>query len=209
MSEKSVLYQLYHAITQLIPKISWPGPTISVSSKTEITEKLAHDYYIILTGDKNHLSSRIISWMSFLLTGKPSKYSHVLMNCDFVSSIEEKNQMKFVEATAKGVHYSSFDEVFDGVTNVCLLSPKNIEKEKWTEYIDFLVKDIGIPYDDLYDLADRSKMSCVEVVLDAFNNDAKTIFPELEEMIKKYNNLTPQMFRDCQDLIVEYEVENE
>ena len=128
------------------------------------------------------------------------------MNCDFMASPADVDKFKFMEATVTGVHYSTFDEVFDCDT-VCLLSPKNMPNKEWTDVIDKLVKENGKPYDDLFQLADESHISCVELVRDALEADDqyKTNFANLEALIQKEGNLLPQMFRECSDFEVVYE----
>lgn len=129
------------------------------------------------------------------------------MNCDFVTDPDDRASMKFVEATATGVHFSTFDEVFT-CDYVCLLSPKDVSIEEWTNIIDGLVKSNGKPYDDLFDLSDKSKVSCVELVLDALRNDPAylTKFYDLEKMIGSEGNLVPEMFRQCPDFQIDYEM---
>lgn len=195
------LYSIYHKITQFIPRVNWGTGTLTATQKVQIAEKLANNYYIILVADGNRLSSFLISIGTLFTTGRWGKYTHALMNCDYMSSVEDIDKFKFVEATSVGVHYSTFDEVFGSATSVCLLRPANIVD--WTPIIDSLVKEVGKPYDDLFDLTDKSKMSCVEVVLDAFAEDE---FPRLNQEIKTKNVLTPQMFKDSPDLVIEYEV---
>lgn len=196
-----LFYELYHIVVKFIPRVNWGGGTLSATEKVKIAEKLSKNYYIILVADGNRLSSLLISLITLVSTGKWGKYTHALMNCDYMDSVEDIDKFKFVEATASGVHYSSFNDVFDNATSVCLLRPANVVD--WMTVIDDLVKNVGKPYDDLFDLVDDSKLSCVEVVLDAFDDDE---FPRLKQDIKSKNNLTPQMFRETPDLVIEYEV---
>jgi uncharacterized protein YycO len=127
------------------------------------------------------------------------------MNCDNIENPEDRGQYKFVEATAKGVAYATFDEVF-ACDRVCLLTPKNISNEEWTKIIDALLVQVGKPYDDLFDLADSTHVSCVEVVLDALKAaDYGDDFVHLASMIADEGNLVPQMYRDCPDFTVAVE----
>jgi hypothetical protein len=112
---------------------------------------------------------------------------------------------KFVEATATGVHYSTFEEVF-ACDTVCLLTPNNIDNAEWTKIIDALLKQQGKPYDDLFDLSDDTHVSCVELVLNALKAvDYEQEFANLKELIEKEKNLVPQMYRTCTDFMVKYE----
>ena len=102
--------------------------------------------------------------------------------------------------------YTTFDEVF-AFDNVCLLTPVNVKAEEWNLIIDKLTSEVGTPYDDLFDLVDSSKMSCVEVVLNALRASGHTEeFANLTGMIENVGNLVPQMFRDCPDFKVEIEL---
>lgn len=203
-------YHIYHWFAQKIPLVIWNEYNeITEEQKDEIAHLLADDYYVILTGDNGTLSSWTVSFLTWLKTGKWSHYSHALMNCDFVSDPNDRNKFKFVEATAVGVHYSTFDHVF-ACDHVCLLSPRNMSVEEWTTVIDALITYNGRPYDDLFDLADSSRMSCVEVVvksleaMPAYENK----FKELNKHLKNGNDLLPQTFKDCGDFVVSYEVKN-
>ena len=114
---------------------------------------------------------------------------------------------RFVEAVGTGVKYATFDEVMT-VNSIALLKPKNMKLEDWTAVLDRLKANVGKPYDTLFDLQQDQKLSCVELVRDALmaDNDYFTNFPNFEAMCKKYNKITPQMFYDCEDFVVAYEV---
>jgi len=90
---------------------------------------------------------------------------------------------------------------------VCLLSPANMDNKEWSKIIDALVKNKDKPYDDLFQLADDTHISCVELVRDALKADGNydENFGHLEYMIQKEGNLLPQMFRGCSDFVVVYE----
>jgi hypothetical protein len=199
----SLSYSIYHWFAVQAPKISWSKKhRISDEMKDELAKILANGYYIILTGNRSHLSSVLVSLISWFKTGKWARYSHVLMNCDNIENSDERHAFKFVEADVKGVVYTTFDDVFK-CDNVCLLSPKLVRNEEWTAIIDALVNQVGKPYDDLFDLADDSRASCVEVVLDALEKaNFVTEFQNLREMIEEEGNLIPQMYRDCIDFQV-------
>ena len=203
----SPLYTLYHWLSQLPPKIRWSKKyAITEEDKVLLAEKLASGYYIILVGTRTHLSSYIVSLLSWIKTGKWAKYSHVLMNCDNITDPLKRDGFKFVEALAQGVTYSPFDEVF-ACDYACLMTPVNIKQEEWTARIDRLTSEVGTPYDDLFDLVDKSKLSCVEVVLDALKSENYAAeFANLDKMIKDVGNLVPQMYRDCPDFKVEIEL---
>jgi hypothetical protein len=66
----------------------------------------------------------------------------------------------------------------------------------WDEAIDQAITNLNKGYDNYFDLADGSKMSCVEVVLDGLKKDPeyKDKFHGLIAMIEREGNLTPAMF---------------
>lgn len=199
----TLLYRVYHWFAVQAPKIIWSKKhRIGEDTKTEIAKLLASGYYIILTGNRSHLSSVIVSFLSWLKTGKWARYSHVLMNCDNITDPIERHSFKFVEADVKGVVYTTFEEVFK-CDYVCLMSPTFMKNEEWTRVIDALVNQINKPYDDLFDLKDASRASCVEVVLDALAAaNYREGFANLQAMIDAEGNLIPQMYRDCPDFAV-------
>lgn len=199
-------YRAYNFIASLPGKISWRKQgKLTAAQKEEIAKQLASGYYIILTGSSSHLSSVIVSLLSWIKTGVWARYSHALMNCDNITDPTDTTSFKFVEATGSGVHYSSFDEVFN-CDYVCLLTPTGVSNEEWTKIIDALLKQRGKKYDDLFDLADSSRVSCVEVVLNALKAaDYAEDFKDLERLIKEEGNLVPQMYRTSQDFKVAYE----
>jgi hypothetical protein len=202
----TLLYKFYHWLATIPPKISWSHrQKITAEQRDQLAAMLASGYYIILTGSTSHLSSVLVSFLSWIKTGKWARYSHVLMNCDNIENPEDRGLYKFVEATSKGVAYATFDEVF-ACDRVCLLTPKNISNEEWTKIIDALLVQVGKPYDDLFDLTDSTHVSCVEVVLDALKAaDYGDDFVHLASMIRDEGNLVPQMYRDCPDFTVAVE----
>lgn len=197
-------YKFYHWIAMLPGKISWSNKkAITEEDKIAIAKMLSSGYYIILTGDKSHLSSIVVSFLSWIKTGVWARYSHALMNCDNITDPADNKSFKFMEATSVGVHYSTFDEVFHCDT-VCLLTLKNITNEDYTKILDALLEQKGRPYDDLFDLADSTHVSCVELVLNALEA-ADYEFINLKDLIEQEGNLVPQMYRTCADFEVAYE----
>lgn len=207
MKYSGLIYRIYHWFAQIPPMIRFKTKDpLTPEEKQKIINLLASGYYIILTGNNYHLSSLFVKFMTLIKLKKKTRYSHVLMNCDFMEKPEDVGRFKFMEATVAGVHYSTFDEVFDCDT-VCLLSPTHMKNERWTEVIDALLRYNGRPYDDLFQLADQNYISCVELVRIALmaNNEYNENFAKFEEMIIQEGNLLPQMFRDCEDFKVVYE----
>lgn len=199
-------YKIYNFLASIPSKITWRRRgLVTREQKIEIATQLATGYYIILTGSKSHLSSVIVSFLSWIKTGTWARYSHVLMNCDNITNPNDVSGFKFVEATATGVHYSTFDEIFNCDT-VCLLTPTNVSNDEWTKIIDALLEQKGKKYDDLFDLSDSSRVSCVELVLNALKSaDYANDFKDLELLILEEGNLVPQMYRTSKDFKVAYE----
>jgi hypothetical protein len=207
---RDLWYKPYHWVAQKIPKVTLRNRNpLTEEEKKKLAELLASGYYIILTSHNYHLSSWFVRWMYFFKFWNKAEFSHVLMNVDYLDKPEELQQFKFMEATYTGVHYSKFDEVFD-CTNFALLSPKMVSNITFTNVIDALVKQEGKEYDDLFQLADESKMSCVELIRYAFRksfNDDRiynACFPKIEEIIRIEGNLFPESFINSGDFVVVY-----
>lgn len=211
-------YKSWEKITTFISGIEWTqfisflrkgknGYNLTPEDHEIIKQKLASGYYIILTKRKTHLTTYFIELMSFIKTGKPADYTHALMNLDLEEDASAFEKFKLMEATSKGVHLSSFLEVFD-CDSVCLLQPKYVREDHWDEIMAGLATQMGKKYDNLFNINDDTYVSCVEMVLDSLRFSPKywDAFPHLEEMIKDVGNLTPQMYRDCSDFNVVLEI---
>lgn len=196
-----MFYKIYHWIAQQLPKVQFRNRRpLTEDEKKKISELLAKDYYIILTANNYHLSSILVRILTLFATGRWPRFSHVLMNVDFIQE-NDRDKFKFMEATVTGVHHSTFDEIFD-CTNYCLLKPRNIHRADLTKSIDELIENDGKPYDDLFDLVDDKRMSCVELVRDALMeiSDYDKQFPNLEKLVTQ-KRITPEDFFLCKDFI--------
>lgn len=189
-----------------IGKIHW-GYRNGLSAKelSEIRNLLTPNYYIILTRRNNHLSTFFVGLASWVVSGKWSYWAHALMNLE--DEVKSDNDFRLIEATGAGTHYSTFEDVFK-VHGVVLLKPKNMSIEYWTVVMDRANTQLGKPYDSLFDLRNDQRLSCVELIRDALMAEPNysTNFANFEEMIKSNKNLTPQMFYDCPDFEVVYEI---
>jgi hypothetical protein len=67
---------------------------------------------------------------------------------------------------------------------------------------------LGRPYDTLFDLTSDSALSCVELIRGALRglDDYQTRFRSFEKMVSENPKPTPQMFLECEDFEVVYEV---
>lgn len=193
-------------LIDVVGKVHWRlKGGLTNADKDELHRLLADNYYIILTHRKNHLSTYLTSLGHFFLTGKFGFWSHALMNLE--DEVESRDDFRLIEAVSDGVQYTPFDQVFD-VDAVALLKPKRIELKEWTAAMDASKTFLGREYDTLFDLANDNKLSCVEVVHSAMMRipGYKVLFAAFEERIERKRNLTPQMYRDCDDFEVIYEV---
>jgi hypothetical protein len=198
--------KLRKSLTLFLGKIHWKQKGgLTQEDKENIIKLLTPDYYIILTRRNNHLSTYLISFLYFLMTGKFGYYSHALMNLE--NEVTEEKDFRLIEATGIGVHYTPFDQVFN-CHSVALLKPKGLTLTEWTEIMDKARTELGKPYDTLFDLKSDKELSCVELVRISLQAlpDYNTKFANFEKLIKKYKNLHPQMFRDCSDFEVVYEI---
>ena len=189
-----------------IGKVHWGYKNgLTNSELSTVKDLLTPHYYIILTHRKNHLSTFFVGFASWVVTGKWSYWAHALMNME--DDIKTDSDFRLVEATGAGVNYSPFNLVFQ-VHGVVLLKPKSMSAEYWTAVMDKAKTEVGKPYDTLFDLKNDQALSCVELVRTALmaEPDYETNFANFEKMIKERKNLTPQMFYDCPDFEIVYEV---
>jgi hypothetical protein len=202
----NIFQKIWVKTTLFFSRIHWKSDNLlSDDELSKIKEALKPNYYVILTRRNNHFTTYMISVANFFLTGKFSYWSHALMNLE--DEVEKISDFRLVEAIGTGVTISPFKSVFN-VNGVVLLKPKHLTIEKWTAILDKAKGSVGRPYDSLFDLKNDSAMSCVELVRYALQADPDytTNFAEFEAMISKRKNLTPQMFYDCADFEVVYEV---
>lgn len=200
--------------TKVLGKIEWKQKKpLTDADRAVVMEMLKKNYYIIATRRGNHLSTFAISLANFVVSGKFSYWSHVLMNTE--DEVQSPDDFRLIEATNAGSTFSSFEQVFGGVGSkpqapdaVALLKPKSMEIEEWTAVLDKAKTQTGKPYDTLFDLADDLAVSCVELIRNILkaNPNYDTDFAEFEKMINKAKNLTPQMFCDCPDFEVVFEI---
>jgi hypothetical protein len=205
---KQIFNYIADKVVTWIGTVKWYTTRVLTTADINIIkQKLNDNYYIILTRHDGYLSSYAIAISHLLLTSKVGYYAHALMNVE--DTVKNDDDYRFIEATRIGVHYSGFDAAIDNHTSsIALLKPKNMPIERWTAVLDKAKSYLGREYDTLYDLADTRKLSCVELIREALRGepDYNVNFAEFEKMIKKYKNLDPQMFYECPDFEVAYEV---
>ena len=206
----NILSYIKDAISDTIGKIYWKPSERKVLNDSEldvVRQKLKDNYFIIATRHPGNLSSYAIAFAHFVLTGRRGYYAHVLMNMENIVNTDA--DFRFIEATGEGVHYSGWSEVFDPrIGSVALLKPKALSLDEWTKVLDNARTHLGKPYDTLFDLSNENALSCVELIRSALKAEPNyaTDFANFERMITKSRNLTPQMFYECEDFEVVYEV---
>lgn len=217
-----MLQSIWSWIILSIGKIHWPSKRfISQADRAKIKSMLVDDYFVILTYRKNHLSTYFIGIANLFVTGKWARWTHALMNLedsvqnlqDFrITPMDKKVQLTtrdrvLIESIGEGSIVSPFEKVFD-VHGVALLKPKGVTLDEWRSIMDKAKEQMGKPYDTLFNLADDKHLSCVELVrtvlMDLPNYELR--FRRFEDLIQKHGNLTPQMYYDCGDFEVVFEV---
>lgn len=163
-----------------------------------LLETIKEGNYLILTKNKYTLSALVVSILSYIKTKEWPDYTHIL-----ISFKRENGKVGFVEATKNGVHYSDYKMITD-VSNICVIAPISINDKEWQKVLYKVEKQIGKKYDNLFDLNDNERLSCVELVRFSLQalHDYYDNFKCIENKIEKYGNLTPQMFRDSSDFNV-------
>lgn len=217
MNVSPKLYAILKTVMDFFAEIKWPAIQalfnkgiyyyLQEKDHDDLRDLLKPGYYFILTRRKCHLTTYLISIASLFTTGMFSHYSHALMNVDD-GKAEIDRDYKFIEATAIGVHFSTFMEIFD-CDSVCLLKPKGVTNHEWVAVMDRALSDNGKEYDDLFDLSENKRLSCIELCRDALRAlpDYETRFAEFESMIVKHGNkLTPQIVYDCAEFERIFEV---
>lgn len=206
MSIRNLWSKLVDRVVLAVGKVHWKLKTpLYESDVSTIKKMLKDDYYIILSRRDNHLSTFFVGLANFALSRKWGYWSHAFMNLE--DEVTSEKDFRLVEAVGDGVKYSTFDETFD-VNAVVLLKPVNMSIDSWTAALDNCKTQVGKPYDSLFDIANDNSLSCVELVRTALmaTPDYQKNFAEFEKMIATRKNLTPQMFYDCSDFAIAYQV---
>lgn len=196
-------------IIKQLGKIGWelaPKHQLTTSDLEDLRTKLTKNYYIVVSRNRSHLSAYLVGLGNFFLTGKFSYWSHVFMNLE--NTVNTDADFRFVEADQFGVKYSTFADITK-VNAIALIKPKCMTLDNWTKVLDQAAAQyIGRPYDNLFDLSNDTRLSCVELVRNVLRAlpDYDTNFANFEAMIASRKNLTPTMYYDCPDFTVVYEV---
>jgi hypothetical protein len=124
------------------------------------------------------------------------------------NEVSSDDDFIFIEATTQGTKVSTFDEVFNGTSAVCLIKPKGMTIDEWTTALDETRNYLGRPYDNLFDLKSDLEINCVELIRLALQTmpNYESRFANFEKLLAKKKKLTPQMFLECPDFEVVFEV---
>ena len=196
------------AAIKLLAKITWrENDGIPEEDREILREMFARDYYIVATRRDNFLSSWFMNLGHWFLTGRFGYYTHVFMNTE--DEVKDDADFRFIESTGSGTHYSTLEEVLDGVEAIALITPKSMTSTEWTACLDEAKTHLGKPYDNLFNLVNGEEINCVELVRNALMMlpDYHERFANFEELIKrKGGKLTPTMFVECPDFHVVWTV---
>ncbi len=201
------------AVVTFIGKIHWKtSRKLPAEDLDYIRGQLKDNYLIICTYRSNHLSSFFIGLGHFLLTGRWGKWSHVLINLeDEVKADTDFRLMPasrdMVEAVGTGSRVPTFEQVFGDIQGVAFLKPKSMTLDEWRTVLDAAKAQLGKPYDNLFNIADDSRVSCVELVRNILKGQPnyEQDFAHFEAYIQRKDNITPAMFYECPDFEVIYE----
>jgi hypothetical protein len=179
---------------------------LTPEERTRFRLLLIKNYFFILTRRKTHLTTYFIALGDFLKTGKWGYWSHALLNME-----GDVIDVKLVEATGEGTHYTDFYEVFD-CDSATLLVPKGFTPDEWTAHVDRVLdeeipKQIGKKYDTLFDFKHHEALSCIEVCLVILQQlpDYKTRFQNFDRLLQEHGAVTPQMMYDCGEFYAYFE----
>jgi hypothetical protein len=193
---------------KIIAKINWNwlkklynnGKYYDITDKEldAIRKILTTTNCIGLSRRKTHLTTYLIGLGSYLTTGKWDYWTHAFMNIE--GDVTNDNDFILVEATAPGVHQSTFMEVFD-CDSVCLLIPYNFTPEKWAAVVAKIPSEYGKKYDTLLQYKNDTKVDCIQLIRSLFMAEKNYLndFAEFEALIQSKKQLTPQMLFDCSD----------
>lgn len=159
-----------------------------------IMEILEKGNYLILVRRKSHLTTHLIAFAYFLRTGRWGYWAHAVCN------VESDGAFKLVEATVKGVHWSKFNQVFN-CDSMVILKFKNFTQKELDKAAANILKEIGKPYDDLFNFMDDKRMSCIEVWYHMVKD-----LPGAEDKIRAFKGMletgikiNPQDLYECSD----------
>lgn len=208
--QKSFFQKIQEWIVKQVTKVSWNSwsnrPVLNETDKAILRDALTTDYFVITTRKRNYLTTFFINLGHFFLTGRWGYFTHVLMNLE--DAVKTDSDFRFIEATTHGTKYSSFSQVFDNTNGVALIKAKDLTLNEWTACLDAAKLQLGKPYDNLFNVKNDLEVNCVELIRIALQAlpDYSTRFSAFEQLLAKKKTLTPQMFLECEDFHIYYEI---
>jgi hypothetical protein len=202
---KSLFQRVQEWFIKKISPIKWKQKNpLTDDDRAFLRDVLSKDYFIIAIRRSNYLTAFFIDFGNFLLTGRWGYFTHVFMNLE--NDVKDDSDFRFIEATTLGTEYTTFDQAFEDVDGVALLKPHSMTLTEWTECLDAAKKELGKPYDTLFDLKNDLEVNCVELIRIALKAlpDYDTRFANLEKMIQTKKEITPEMIVDCEDFHIYY-----
>jgi uncharacterized protein YycO len=119
--------------------------------------------------------------------------------------IEDDGSLDIIESTGSGVNRVNYYKALT-VDSLAILKPKFISDEQMEFANEYAKNYIGHVYDNRFNLKDDNELSCVELVYRCLMKVNPNGLPKLNKRIKMNGNLSPQMFYDCGDFDVVYEI---
>jgi len=204
----TLLQKIQIFFIKLMAKVRWKqDELLSEDDLAYLRQQFTDNYFIIASRRSNYLSTFFIGLGHWFLTGRWGYYTHVLMNLE--DEVKTDDDFRFIEATGTGTHYDDLRGITHDVDAIALLKPTSMTVEEWTACLDKAKNYLGVPYDNLFNLKNTLEVNCVELVRLALQAlpDYDTRFASFEAMIqRRHGKLTPQMFLECEDFHVVWEV---
>lgn len=146
--------------------------------KKELEQFFQNGYYFVLVGNDSFTNNLSV----FLKTGKWSEYTKIYIN---------SNSSFFVEANSDS-KCASFDNICS-YNSICLLEPKTISKEQWTQSVNKLIT----PYRNLYVASKNKRLSFFDMMEALEEYDE---FLQLQKLLT--NKLSLEKIKNCPDLSI-------
>jgi hypothetical protein len=202
-------------LNKVIGRINWTGLRYYLTGKEfnmtdgemdKVVKILSAGRYICLSRRSSHITTYMIGFAHFLLTvvskfykAQMGYWSHVFMH------IESGSDLDIIESIGAGVVRTNYYRALN-VDSVCILKPKYYNEKELEVANELAIKYLGALYDTAFDINDDSRLSCVELAYRCLIRSKPSGLPGLSKMIKQSGNLTPQMFYDCGDFEIVYEM---
>lgn len=155
------------------------------------------DYLICLSRRDAYFTTLLIGAASRILSRKKTYYTHALM-------FELGTAM---EATAKGTHLSPPSHILE-CDGIVFLRPKGMTHEFWEMMLVEARRNLGKPYDSIFDFTNDNEISCIEYVYDSLASipGHRSKWPNFMGLVEQKGGVTPQMLYDSGDFDIVLEI---